>query len=123
LEKRKLGAGGASGALRGLTRALARLAQSWWSADRVRASQREGRILRLRPPTVILLDQRQIEVVRRSVAHGTNGAEVIYDCQTDCGPAQMRVAVVGPICSPCITWIENDRRQLLTEDEFEIWGA
>ena len=112
----------AGGALARIFRALNRLVQSWWNVDRVRASPREGRILRLRPPAWILLDEREVEVLRRSVAHGAGGASVIYDCRTARGQAQIRVSTVGPVCCTQIYWFEEGRQQLLTEDQLQIWS-
>jgi hypothetical protein len=109
-------------ALARVYRALARLVQSWWSIDRVRASPREGRILRLRPPAWILLDGREVEVLRRSVFRGAEGGSVVYDCQTEYGPAQIRVSTVGPLYSTQIYWVQRGQPQLLDEDRLEIWN-
>jgi hypothetical protein len=89
----------------------------------VRAAQRDGRILRVRPPATLALDGREIEVLGRNVEQGAGGAFVSYDCRTKDGPGQIRVAIVGSVASPRIWWLENGREQLCAEADFEIWAT
>ncbi len=109
--------------LLGPWRAIFRLAQSWWRADRVRVAAREGRILRLRPPAVILLAERQVEVHARSVIHGELGTLVVYDCQTSTGPAQIRATIFGADVWPSVQWIENQRALDIAAADLEIWSG
>lgn len=104
-----------------VARAITRLIRHWWLGDQVQVALREGRILRLRPPALIMHEGREIEVVGRSVGRGHDGAFVSYDCRTDDGPMVILVSTVGSITLPRITWIERGEEHSVMESELEIW--
>ena len=56
---------------------LLALVRSWWSVDRIRASPRAGRLLRLRPRSLISVQGRPAEVAhRQSSARVAQGVAV-----------------------------------------------
>lgn len=71
---------------RPLLRDLLRLVHWWCYGDRIRISPRE-RLLRLRPPCFVCIDDLLIEVTRRRCSAGA----IVYDCSSDGGSCELRV--------------------------------
>lgn len=71
--------------------ALSSLLLSWWRHDRVRISPREGLLLRLRPPCLIMIADERVQIEARRVLHECATAMVVYDCLTENGPARLCV--------------------------------
>ncbi len=102
--------------------AAARLARSFWEVDRVRAPPGEGRLLRIRPPSILMVEGRAAEVLARSVGDGASGPYVLYRCRSASGPCQLRVAPVGPGWRPRLRWMENGVERELSEGEVEVFA-
>jgi len=66
---------------RALVRRVVHLLHSWWSGDRVRIAPAEGRLLRLKPPCLLLVADEPAQVCRRTV----RGRRVVYFCRTILG--------------------------------------
>jgi len=95
-----------------LTKALARLAHSWWQVDQVRASPTEGRLLRLRPPCYLRIGTETVEIVWRRRAE----REVFYECADG---SELQVLLSG--LKPEVYWLRHGERQLLTESDIEVF--
>ena len=66
---------------RALVRRVVHLLHSWCSGDRVRIAPAEGRLLRLKPPCLLLVADEPAQVCRRTV----RGRRVVYFCRTILG--------------------------------------
>jgi hypothetical protein len=69
-----------------LVKTTARLLHLWWSADRIRISPREGRLLRLPLPCLLRIRGELIEVTARRVVHSAAARHLVYRC-TSAGAA------------------------------------
>ncbi len=67
-----------------LARAVGRLLHWWWRADRIRVSPREGRLLRLQPGDMLLIDGEPAVVSARQMLRDLGDARIRYCCN---GPA------------------------------------
>ncbi len=106
-----------------LLRDVFRLIASWWQVDRVRVSPDEGRLLRLEPPCVVVIESRPAEVLARTVGRTAAGPFVVYDCRSATGPYQLRVVPLGDGQVSCVCWIENGRERELAADDVEVFQA
>ncbi|MBI4582691.1 MAG: hypothetical protein HY717_01465 [Planctomycetes bacterium] len=104
-----------------LVRELGRLLETWWRADRVRASPAEGRLLRIAPPALLRVRGEPAEVRRRLAGASSAGPFVIYLCQNARGPCELRVRPVGPDYRPTLLWVEAGKETGLDESEVEVW--
>ena len=84
------------------------LLKSWWRVDRIRVSPNETRLFDLRPGSVTIIDNRPVEVLSRQVVMSNEGRCVIYNCQTQQGPASLRVTPERSGCASTYTWIKDD---------------
>lgn len=98
------------------------LVRDWWRVDRVRASPREGRLMRLRPPCIIRVGGQVVEVLRRSVGQTSAGSYVTYDCDNGAGPCRLRVTPVGTTHYPIVHWFESGQEREISEDQVVIFG-
>jgi hypothetical protein len=104
-----------------LLRDVFRLIASWWQVDRVRVSPHEGRLLRLEPPCVMVVESRPAEVLARTVGRTAAGPFVVYDCRSATGPCQLRVVPLGEGYVSRVSWIEDGRERELAADDVEVF--
>ncbi|MBI4604553.1 MAG: hypothetical protein HY721_21535 [Planctomycetes bacterium] len=90
-----------------LLRSLADLLLAWWCADRVRASPREGRLLRLEPGSVLRVAGRPAAVVGRRVGETAEGPYVAYECECESGPAALVVRHTAGLVRSTVSWSEE----------------
>ncbi len=102
-----------------LVRSVWHLLDSWWRRDRVRASPREGRLLRLTPPRVLIVAGEAAQIVRRSVRIHGGHPRVTYHCVTRAGCALLRVDLAEP--APAIAWRTKDGTRRLHEEDIEVY--
>jgi hypothetical protein len=107
--------------MRHLVSDLWRRVHSWWRRDRVRASPREGRLLGLAPPCLLLVAGQPAEVVRRTATRLPSGGVVRYDCLTRAGPALLEVRLSAAHAACQVTWRQGRRARGLAEDEVEVF--
>jgi len=105
-----------------MIRSIVQLIHSTFQADRVRASPREGRLLRLWPPCIIKVRGRTVEVLRRIAGENATGPFVLHRCRTSTGPCELRVTPAGLGEAPSVEWIEDGREVPLSEEEVEVYG-
>lgn len=101
--------------------AVVELVRSWWRGDRVRASPREGRLLRIAPGSLIRVGSTLATVCRRCVGQTAKGPYVLYCCEGDTGPCQLWVTPLASTYRPRVRWVEFGRENVLTEDEVEVF--
>lgn len=99
-----------------------RLLCSWWQADRVRVSPREGRLLRLRPPCIVRVAGRYVQVLERTAGETRDGPYVCYACAVDDEPAQLWVSPLGAANVPLVRWNLAGISVHLHADEVEVFG-
>ena len=104
-----------------IVRDLFRAMRSWWRNDRIRASPREGRLLRLGPGDLIVFGDTEAEVLTRSVGINSSGPTLCLTCHTPSGLAELEVSLASAGRSAPMIWKSTEGRRLVTENEFEIW--
>ena len=97
-----------------VVRAAARLVHCWWHGDRVRASPREGKLLRLAPPCFVRLAGEPAAVVRRRVVTGA----VVYSCDAAAGPYELVVRPTGG--EPAVAVRRAGAEWAVAADEVEV---
>ena len=68
-----------------------RLLDAWWRVDRIRIAPREGELLRLRPPSIIVVEGCPAEVLARTVGQSVGGPYVEYECRSATDACRLRV--------------------------------
>jgi len=120
-----------------LLKDTARLIESWWKIDRVRISPREGRLLRLKPPCVVVVEGRPAEVLARTlgrVSATTNAWEVgsptddgsisvVYDCRSSQGECRLRLAVAPGGAIAGVYWTTEGREREIMEESVEVYAG
>jgi hypothetical protein len=102
-----------------LLEALARLAQSWWRAGRIRVSPTEGRLLGLVPPCYLQIEGATLEITARRAAK--QGLGVIYDCICPEGRGELRVTFAGWQRPPVIRWVSAGKVCELSTADIQIF--
>lgn len=104
-----------------MIQALLDCVRAWWRVDRIRASPREGRLLRLHPPCLLVIQDRLIEIVRRVVGQDAEGPFVVYDCHDGGDSAQLLVRPIAESSRTSIRWIGPDSGRSLAEEEVSVF--
>lgn len=102
------------------------LIEAWWKIDRIRASPREGRLLRIEPPCVVIVDERPAEVVARTLGRsaGEGGPiHVDYECRSAQGACRLRLTVTACGAIGAIFWTAEGAERMVTENEVEVFQA
>ncbi len=107
---------------RGRVARWVRLLRSWWQADRVRISPREGRLLRLEPPCIVRIGGRYAQVLHRRTGQTPEGPYVCYECEVDDQPAQLWVEPVGQAYMQRVRWSLAGVDASLLAEEVEVFG-
>jgi len=120
---------------------IARLIGSWWKIDRVRISPREGRLLRLKPPCVVVVEDRPAEVLARTLARASTGTStatiagaaasiaehesisVVYDCRSVAGSCRLRLAVAPGGALEAVYWTTDGCERRITEESVEVYSG
>lgn len=100
---------------------MLRLLRSWWQVDRIRASPREGRLLRLRPPCILVIDGRVVEVVARTLAHDDDCVTVSYDCRQGQDVGCLTIRLAGGLTSN-VVWTAAGVERRLPADDVEVFA-
>ncbi len=95
-------------------------ARAWFEADRIRASPREGILLRLRPPAIVRVRGKTLEVTSRRVVEGPPADLVCYGWSGPDGRAGELLVV--PLPRAAVLFLENGAGVPLAEDEVEVVG-
>lgn len=95
------------------------LIQAWWSKDRVRASPREGRLLRISPGSVLIVDGAKYEVLRRGAIDTAEDSVVRYYCECNQKSAELCVTTSR---IPSIRFVQDSIERELAETDLEVWG-
>jgi hypothetical protein len=101
---------------------LVRLVRSWWAVDRIRISPEEGRLWRLRPPCILLVDGRPAEVIARTLSGDEVGLVVSYDCRTAQGDGRLTVRGVAG-STPKVVWMADGVERPLVAHEIEVFAT
>lgn len=103
-------------------RGLVDCLRAWWQVDRIRVSPREGRLLRLRPPCVVVIESDAVELVQRMVAHDAEGPSVVYFAER-CGRLGRLIVRSGKASEQTrIQWVESERTADLSESDVLVLG-
>jgi hypothetical protein len=101
--------------------ALLRLLRSWWRVDRVRISPREGALLRLQPPCVLEIGNHRVEVVARRETKEEQTV-VVYNCNTDQGPATLRINLADQGCTTAVYWQMQGSIYQLSPADIQVYA-
>lgn len=104
-----------------MIRAVLEFLRAWWRVDRIRASPRDGRLLRLHPPCFVLIGDRSFEIGRRVVGQDADGPFVVYDGRDANGPAKLLVRLVTKSSRTVIRWIGNNGERTLDETDISVF--
>ena len=96
------------------------LVSSWWRVDRVRNSPREGRLLRLSPPSVLRIAGRRYRLISRRATSAGGKPCVVYHCRSPAGGCELRVIPGARARHPRVEWVVSGRVSFLEEDEVEV---
>lgn len=99
----------------------AALIRSWWDVDRIRISPTEGKLLRLRIGSVIVVNRRSFEVV----GHRADqlGSEVTITCDCRGVDGDSRLVIVTNETAVCrLSWIDEHGELELDPLDVEIYG-
>lgn len=110
-----------SAMIRSLFVALLQTAASWWRRDRIRAAPSIGRLLRLRPSSIVVVRARPAAVAARATGQTAAGPYVCYRCRTAAGDAELWVSPVADVHAPFVRWRENGVDTVLEADEVETY--
>jgi hypothetical protein len=98
---------------------LCRWLWAWWRADRVRASPREGRLLSLRPPCILLVRGRGVRVLESRPHETASGPCLVHHCLAEGAPCALRVTPRDGGTE--LLWVEGGRARILGEEEVEVF--
>ncbi len=90
---------------------LSSLLLDWWRVDRVRVSPREGLLLRLRPPCLITVATQRVQIEARQVLADSDVPTVIYNCQTEDGPAKLCIEALSQGSDIRVRWCQTGQTQ------------
>jgi hypothetical protein len=102
-------------------RDLARLVGDWWRVDRVRVSPREGRLLRLQPPCLLVICERIVEIRERRL--DPSGSWVVYQCHTFPAAGFLWARPGASPLYPRLLWLEGGVFRELTSEEVDVIGS
>ena len=94
-----------------LVRRVVHLLHSWWRGDRVRIAPGEGRLLRLKPPCLLLIADQPAQVCRRTV----RGRRVIYFCRSVLGIGRLTIDRFG------VQWRRRRQVKQMHESDIEVF--
>jgi len=103
---------------------LAQLVVSWWQVDRIRTSPSAGRLLRLQPPCVVVVEDRPAEVLARTVSRAASDSgrlTVTYDCRSALGACTLRLEVTPAGTIAAICWTADGTERRIEEDAVEVY--
>jgi hypothetical protein len=101
-----------------LVSSVASLLHWWWRCDRIRASPREGRLLRLTPPCFVRIAGEPAEVVSRQVVCSADGPAIVHRCSAPAGSFALTVwPAAGGVA---IEMRRGGAAHALTEDDVEV---
>jgi hypothetical protein len=83
---------------------LARLMRSWWRADRIRVSPREGRLRRLACGTLLRICDQWFEIESRTVTAGPGAVLVTYECTAANRKARLHVQTANAGDADSVRW-------------------
>lgn len=113
-----------------LLKDTARLIESWWKIDRVRISPREGRLLRLTPPCVVVVEDQPAEVLARmlgrtsaTTSDGGDSISVVYECRSPRGDCRLRLAVTPGGAIAGVYWTTGGVERRITEESVEVYST
>lgn len=105
---------------------LTRLVESWWQVDRIRTSPRAGRLLRLQPPCVVVVEGRPAEVLARTLSRAESDSgrlTVTYDCRSALGACTLRLEVMPAGTIAAIRWTAEGTERRIEEEAVEVYQS
>ncbi|HEX3658867.1 MAG TPA: hypothetical protein VHV55_23945 [Pirellulales bacterium] len=99
------------------------LVRRWWASDRIRLSPDEGRLLRLEPGSILVIEGRPVEVLERRAGEAAAGPYVEYRCRGSGVQGRLRVAPLGPDHCLRADWLEAGHSHGLPPVAIEVYMA
>lgn len=93
----------------------------WWTADRIRASPAEGRLLRIQPGDLLTVAGVDAQVLGASVDTRSEGGIFRIACSTELGSGELIVPIT-PESSPELIWCSDAGSRRLTADNIQVWS-
>jgi len=100
---------------------LHRLILSWWKSDRIRASPRDGRLLRVQPGDLLTIGTIHVEILDRSTQDCPAGRSLQLNCQSESGSAVLSVTITDNQQQTKVVLNESGCRRQFDIDEIQIW--
>lgn len=104
-----------------MIRAFLDCLRAWWRVDRIRASPRDGSLLRLSPHCLVVIGRQSFEIAHRIVGQDADGPFVDYDLRGDDGSARLLVRLIVETSQTLIRWIGPDGERPLDETEVAVF--
>ena len=104
-----------------MIRAFLDCLRAWWRVDRIRASPRDGSLLRLSPPCLVVIGGQSFEIAHRIVGQDVAGPFVDYDLRGEDGSARLLVRLTIETSQSVIRWIGPDGEWPLDETEVAVF--
>lgn len=91
----------------------------WWAHDRVRASPREGALLRLTPGSCLVIGGQSAVITARQAVETDGGMRLLYTCDVGVGSGVLGVGPVNVDLPLAVEW----EGQPLDADAIVIYPA
>lgn len=105
-----------------LLRALWDVVIAWYRCDAIRASVRDGQLLRLSPPCIVSLCGEVYQVKGRVVGQDERGRYVSYACLRDSVACELQVRSLGPSLRPLVRLLCDERAEEVDPDALRVFG-
>ncbi len=102
--------------------ALCHLICGFWKVDRIRVSPREGLLLRLSNQSIVVIDQKPLQIKTRKVIAAGESVCVEYGCDGEDGPSLLRVIQSGLDLQPEVQWETGNGCNRYRPDQLEVYG-
>ncbi len=95
--------------------------RAWWESDRIRASPRDGRLLRIQVGDLLKVEHLEFEVVSRSLDSTGHRQLLRLSCLGSSGPASLEVVVDENITRQTATWNHSGIECDIDQNEVQVW--
>lgn len=106
-------------------RTLLKILCNWWRQDRVRIAPGEGRLLRLSPGDLIMINGEPFEILERAVSGSEDTATVTYDCLSPTGAFQLSIRPAAPgraLLQDAGHATEANNKRFIAADDIQVWN-